>query len=213
MNRAKTIYTTIYLICLMAFTGCTSKLSVKPLGNDQSRIGISIELGNILEETLDTAMAGLNEIEGEQAGKNIFDLPSIKKSIENAGCKNISISSPSRTSLNLSFSGKFDFIEYTQTKTTLRITPKFMQEFSKSLGEEFNSIMDLFMAPALTNEKMTKEEYADLVSVVYGEKLTDKLMKSTMEIAITSPKGKEKVHKILLADLLILSEEKTFTSE
>ena len=76
----------------MAFTGCTSKLSVKPLGNDQSRIGISIELGNILEETLDTAMAGLNEIEGEQAEKNIFDLPSIKKSIENAGCKNISIS-------------------------------------------------------------------------------------------------------------------------
>ena len=87
MNRAKTIYTTIYLICLMAFTGCTSKLSVKPLGNDQSRIGISIELGNILEETLNTAMAGLNEIEGEQAGKNIFDLPSIKKSIENAGYK------------------------------------------------------------------------------------------------------------------------------
>lgn len=197
----------------MAFTGCASKLSVRPLTNNQSRISIAIELGNILEETLDNAMAGLNEIEGAQSEKNIFDLPSIRKSIENAGYRDIAISSPARTSLNLSFTGKFDFIFCTETKTTLRINPKIMQDFSKSLGEEFKSIMDLFMAPVLSDEEMSKDEYKELVAVVYGQKLADELMKSTMEIAISSLKGKEKVHKILLADLLTLSEEKTFTSE
>ncbi|WP_407398500.1 hypothetical protein [Treponema sp.] len=213
MNRAKTIYATIYLICLMAFTGCASKLLVKPLENNCAQISLELELGKILENTLDTAMSGLNEIEGTRTQNEIFDLPSIKKSIENAGYKNVEISSPERTRLNLSFAGKFDFIESDTDKTTLIVTPEAMQKFSNSLGEEFKSIMDLFMAPVLSDENMSNEEYAELVAVVYGQPLAEEMLKSKMEFSIASPKGKTKAYKIPLVDLLTLSEEKIFTSE
>lgn len=213
MNRIKTIYVTIYLICLMAFTGCATKLSIKPLGNNESSLNLCLELGNTLEKTLDDAMSGLSTVEGVQTPNVIFDIPSIKKSITDAGYKNVQAQSLTRTKLELSFSGKFDFIEYSQNKTIIKITPTTIKNFSTSLGKEFMSIMDLFMAPALTDEKMTIQEYSNLVAVVYGQPLADEMLKCNMELSIASPKGKIKTYKIALAELLTLTEEKILIAQ
>lgn len=214
MNRTKTIYTTLYLIFLMAFTGCTSKLGIKPAEGNKSSINLELNLGKTFTKVLDSAMAGMNEM-NQQTAENpaFFDTNAIKKSIEAAGYTDVKVMAPSRSVLNLSLTGKFDFVEYTKTKTTVRVSPDAVKNFSNSLGEEFKSVMDLFMAPVLTDEKMSIDEYKDLVAVVYGEELAADLASSTLEISVTSPKGKTKNYKTPLVDLLTMTEEKIYTAE
>ncbi|MBQ0040381.1 MAG: hypothetical protein KBS64_08145 [Treponema sp.] len=213
MNRRKTIYTTFYLIFLMAFTGCATKAAVKPAADGKTTMSLDIDLGGTLTATLDSAMAGLNEIDGTNGKQPLFDTKAIKKSVAQAGFSEVEISSPERQKLHLAFTGFFDFISYTTSKTTVTLSPASIVKFSNSLGEEFKSVMDLFMAPVLSDEEMSRDEYKELVAVIYGEKLAADLMASNVELSITSPKGKTKVHNIPLVDLLILSEEKVFTSE
>ena len=213
MNRAKKIYTTIYLICLMAFTGCGTKISVRPLENNESEISLELELGKTIEETLDTAMSGLTEIEGNENQVNFFDAPSIEKSLAAAGFKNIKITTPARTKLNLSFSGKFDFAESEKNKTCIKLNQDTIKNFSTSFGEEFKSVIDLFMAPVLTDEEMSADEYAELVAVVYGQKVADELMHSSVEFSVVSKNGKSKSYKSPLAELMTLTNEMTLVSE
>ena len=87
----------------MAFTGCGTKISVRPLENNESEISLELELGKTIEETLDTAMSGLTEIEGNENQVNFFDAPSIEKSLAAAGCNHIKITTPARTNQTLPF--------------------------------------------------------------------------------------------------------------
>ena len=69
------------------------------------------------------------------------------------------------------------------------------------------------MAPVLTDEEMSADEYAELVAVVYGQKVADELMHSSVEFSVVSKNGKSKSYKIPLAELMTLTNEMTLVSE
>ena len=213
MNTIKKIYVTIYLLVLIAFTGCNVKVAVKPAAQGKTTMNMELDLGEVLTRTLDGAMAGLNEIGGTNGSSPIFDVVSIRRSITSAGFTDVSITSKERSKLSLAFTGRMDFVSYTKTKTVLRLSPSMVKKFSASLGPEFKSVMDLFMAPVVTGEEMPASEYKDLVALVYGEKLADDLEASKVEITIASPAGRSKTYSIPLVELLTLSEEKELVAE
>ena len=71
------------------------------------------------------------------------------------------------------------------------------------------------MAPCFTNEILSKEEYKELVSSLYGSDIADELLAGEISISLKSNYSKQKTPsvKIPLIEILTLTGEKTFTLE
>lgn len=210
MNSWKKIYLALYLLVLTAFTGCGTKIAVTSLGDGNSSIELNLELGKIFEKVLDESTAALNEMNGNQK-PNFFYAEEIKGSLVKAGLKNVVVSSPDRTKLNVSFTGNFEFIECKKNSVVLKLNPEAMKKFAGSLGAEFMSIMDLFMAPVITGEEMSQKDYKETLSAIYGTELADDLAGSAIQMTLCSASGKKKNFSIPLIQLLTLEEEKIFS--
>ena len=86
---------------------------------------------------------------------------------------------------------------------------KTLKNFYEICPYEFQSYIDLFMAPAFSDEEMTTEEYVDLVASVYGQELADEVLSS--KLRITFQKNNKTVTKeINLVDLFNISSSIVF---
>ena len=63
----------------------------------------------------------------------------------------------------------------------------------------------MLMSPTFTDDEMTDEEYLDLISSVYGQKLADEISSSTIKFVLESPSGKVSRHTVSLLTLLNLT--------
>lgn len=212
MNGWKKIYLLAYLLVLTAFTGCGTKIVIVQKADGNSTIEMNLELGKVFEKVLDESTAALNEMSGKQK-PDFFYADEIKKSLANAGLKNVKVSSTERTKLNVAFTGKFEFIEGGTNSLNLKLNPESVKKFASSLGSEFNSIMDLFMAPVITGEELSREDYMETLAAIYGKELSDDLAKSTIELTLESASGKKKNFPIPMVQFLMLNEEKNFSIE
>lgn len=210
MNGWKKIYLLAYLLVLTAFTGCGTKIAIAQKADGNSTIEMNLELGKVFEKVLDESTAALNEIDGNQK-PNFFYAGEIKKSLVNAGLKNVIVSSTERTKLNVAFTGKFEFIEGGTDSMNLRLNPESVKNFASSLGAEFNSIMDLFMAPVITGEDLSMEDYMETLAAIYGKELSEDLAKSTIQLTLENSSGKRKNFSIPLVQFLMLKEEKIYS--
>ena len=113
--------------------------------------------------------------------------------LKKANVKNIIVSCPSSTKLNvngtISSSQSHDLIAQDKNKLVVTLSPESLQNISKTLGEETRSFLDLFMAPVITGEKMTDEEYLDLLESVYGKEITNDIKKASIKFTMTVPDG------------------------
>ena len=208
MKRAKYICATFYLFAILAFTGCASLVQVKAEKSGMQTLSAEIDLGEVITNAIKEASSGLSEINssGGLDSNNefvIFDTKKIKSALENSEFKNAKISSPEFSKLNISGTGNLSSFAFQNEKS--------LKNLASTLPAETQSFFDLLMAPVFTGEKMTANEYEDLVAVVYGENLAQELKKSAVELSLVSPAGKTKRFSIPLTDFLTLSEEKIFS--
>lgn len=122
-----------------------------------------------------------------------------------------------------------NFITCTNNSLTLLISPQNVQEIVASLPEETKSYLDLLMAPILGSEKMSSQDYKDLLSLVYGEDLAKSLSEANVKVSLFAPNGKtikraalsnteqsktsasKAVFTVPLLDFLTLQSSKTFS--
>lgn len=195
----------------MAFTGCSSKIFVGPGYSGSASVQFNLEMGKEMAKAVEEATSGLNEISGIKSEGTLFDVAGIKKSLDGAGLKKAAVSSRDKYSLQLCFEGNFDFIKITDENVELVLDAGNIREFTASLGEEFKSMADLFMAPVLTGEEMSEEDYVETLGAVYGTKLAGELARAELEFNLKSAAGKNRVIKIPLMKLLTLKEQLKFS--
>lgn len=70
---------------------------------------------------------------------------------------------------------------------TVTITPEAMQHTVSLLPSETADTFDLLMAPVLTGEEMSPDEYCDLMAVVYGDSIADELKTSQLTLSLETP--------------------------
>lgn len=217
MKRAKYICATFYLFALLAFTGCASLVQVKAEKSGMQTLSAEIDLGEVITNAIKEASSGLSEINSSDGLDSnnelvIFDTKKIKSALENSEFKNAKISSPEFSKLNISGTGNISSFAFQNEKSLkIKFSPENIKNLASTLPTETQSFFDLLMAPVFTGEKMTANEYEDLVAVVYGENLAQELKKSAVELSLVSPAGKTKRFSIPLTDFLTLSEEKIFS--
>ena len=118
-------------------------------------------------------------------------------------------------------SDTFSFIKTTADsagnlkKVELTLSPEILQELITNQNSIIQKYADLLMAPCFTNEILSKEEYKELVSSLYGSEIADELLSGEISISLKSNYSKQKTPsvKIPLIEILTLTGEKTFTLE
>jgi len=75
----------------------------------------------------------------------------------------------------------------TDRSITVTITPAAIQRMVSLLPPESADTFDLLMAPVLTGEEMSADEYIELMGVVYGESIASELKTSQLVLSLETP--------------------------
>lgn len=203
------------LFSVLIFSGCTPTLEIAASADGSYHVSYFVSLGKELTNTISSAQG---------AASTIFDVKEIEKQFSQSSITNISVKSPDARSLAISMllSKNINSIFYdagiilqtrTSNKTTMAVSfsPKSIRKIYDGMPQTTRAYIDLFMAPVFVGEAMPKNEYIELVAMVYGQKLADEILNANLTLILTSPDKKmRKQFAIPLVDLLLLTETKSY---
>ena len=210
--KTKAILVAIVTVSVM-FTSCLPQISIKAGKGDEATIFFSTGFSPATARTLQTAV-------GTDENTPLFNKNDILMVLNSAGATNTSASLPSPTEIStegtlpelskhpLSMTG---LIKKTKKSLTLTLGAKQISAFYELLNDDAKSYLDLMMIPALIGEKMTVDEYKDLLSSMYGPTFAEEIVSGSLSINLSSKNGKKSVkHTISLGELLTATEEKSW---
>lgn len=97
-----------------------------------------------------------------------------------------------------------------KNRVTFSLGPKILQATLLRDETTLKGFAEILMAPLVTGEKMSAEEYRDLLAAVFGEAVTDDLLSGEFKVDFVCPDGTILSQKIPMADLLIANENVHF---
>lgn len=206
-NFSKLFFSPIFFVCVLIFcASCKNeiKISATKSGiNFDYKIDSSAEFFNLFF-TNDSENAGFN---ADEVSRIFTD-----SGFENVQSKTFDSGKNLQVKANLSETAqdpisKSGMIFDSEKDFKIIINKENMLSLYENLSSELQTYLDMLMAPVFTNEEMTNDEYIELVSEVYGQKLAEELANATIKIIIEQPLKSEKNYSIKLVDLLNLKEE------
>lgn len=196
------------VIITSVLCSCSSSLLIKFGEDGRINFEYSAVCGKELTETISSISGG--------DGQNVFEAERIKDALEKAQFSKIKVTSPEKNTLNLSAEVsknaensilKSQIFEKSSTDKdiTLTFSTKSLQSLYSVLPDDFQSYIDLFMAPSFTGEVMSDSEYLDLVAAVYGKPLAAELENAVLTVTLQNGAEKRR-QKIRLIQLLNMKE-------
>ena len=189
------------------FASCSSSLLV----NGTEDGNIAFEYSAVCGKELMTA---ITSIAGSGDGA-LFDSAKIRDALTLAKLAKIKVSVPKNDRLYLAAElsknaedsvSKSKIAENNaQNGVTLTLSPQTLQALYAELPTDFQSYIDLFMAPVFTGEDMSDTDYLDLLSAVYGKALANEFGNAVLSITLQNGAAKQ-AHKVRLIKLLNLKE-------
>ena len=174
---------------------CTPKTDIFVQPSGDAVLTLDIKTSPIMN-TLIESISNFSE-EEKAANKSIFNTEEIKAQLEEKGVKVLSIGTQSLAGISTKIKifkeqmqDDNSFIKVDMKKGTLlfAIGPDNIKEFINMLSSDDREYVELLMAPALTGENITSEEYLEVIKSAYGEKLAAELKKSVLHVSVTCPK-------------------------
>lgn len=198
---------------VLIFNSCSPKISVAAGTDDSVKISFLTSFPDETAKTL-RSMAGIG------ADIPIFAENDIKTLLSEAGAENTKVSVPSANALNSSGEiknlsqnalSKCGIVAKSEKSLSLSLGPEQFKNFYDLLTDEFKSYFDLIMIPSLIGEKMSAQEYEELLSSMYGPTFANDIVEGMLEISLSSPDCKKTLKdSVSLGEILTLSETKTW---
>ncbi|MGL4981617.1 MAG: hypothetical protein ACRC4W_01950 [Treponemataceae bacterium] len=185
----------LYVVFLLV--SCTTRVDLIVKEDLSAEVDIALQAGDNFVDLL-KKVANFSQ--------SIFDEKEIKANLQKAGQENVTVSSPSISSLKVNFfSGDITkvfsqqisqliTVEKTNADTIFKVNLNraLVKQTVELLPDEIPKFMDLLMAPVFTGETISSAEYLDLISVIYGNAIKNDLAKAEVLINITAPKKLKK---------------------
>src|SRR5574344_413297 len=202
---------------LFAFTSCASSVTIQAKKDCSADITMAADIGTSVYNTIKSVTAGISQVSDansltdeapaspSQKNVSLFSADEIKQALSAGDITNISVSTPSVSSLTVKgtlpapanqkavLDNKglklANFVTCTNNSLTVILSPATIRDLAASLPEESKSYLDLLMAPVFTGEQMSASEYEDLVAAVYGDDMKQELASGSVKITLVTPAG------------------------
>jgi hypothetical protein len=214
MKLPKNFQPLIGLLLAFLFTSCLPQISVKAGNADDATIFFSTGFSSAVTKTL-------KNLSGLDSDASLFNKEDILLVLGECGAVNTSASLPSQNelaasgtlpSLSANKITNSGLLKKNKNSLTLTIGNRQIVDFYNLLSDEAKSYLDLMMIPALIGEKMTFDEYQELLASMYGPTFADEIVNGKLTIVLSSPDGKkQKKDTVRLGDLLTQTEDKIWS--
>lgn len=214
MKRKNLVLSFVFaLSAVLIFDSCKPKISLSAGNDDSVRLGFATAFPEETAKALRTMVGADSDIP-------IFAESDIQSLLSQVGAENTKVLIPSANALDSSGTIKnlsknvlslCGIVSKTQNSVSLSLGPEQFENFYNLLSEEFKSYFDLMMIPSLIGEKMSAQEYEELLSSMYGPTFAKDVVEGTLEISLSSPDGKKTLKdSVSLGEILTLNETKTW---
>ena len=175
-------------VLVLIHTACASSAHVKIADTDYVDLTIALRPSGVLENTVKKIAAGSGQA-------SIFQEKEIRKSFESQQIVVQSLQLTGVCGLKLSCSvprnhrllKRLVYHEPAKKTVALQVSPHTVQELLALIPEENRDFVDILMAPVVTGEKISVEEYRETISTIYGPKMAAGLDQSVFTILVESP--------------------------
>ena len=217
------IFASAVFVLALFLCGCPLKVTVECDKGDNLSVNFSSELGQAFVESL----AQIQQISSEN-GENSPNLDEISKKIQselNAKFFKNAVVNFGKNSLNaaaqVSDVKKFpkEFIEIKKAaggkKTfALKLNPQSLAASILQEDSAAKTLADILMAPLISGEEMPLQDYKDLLTEIYGDRLAQEILSGDLVVEfVDKASGKKQAQKIPVAELLLSNEGKEFKFE
>lgn len=219
----------IFLPALFVFAaaiflcGCPLKVTVECDKNDNLSVNFSSELGQAFVESL----SQIQQISSENS-ENSPNLDEISKKIQeelNAKFFKNAVVNFGKNSLTaaaqVADARKFpkEFIEIKKAaggkKTfALKLNPQSLAASILQEDSAAKTLADILMAPLISGEEMPLQDYKDLLTEIYGDRLAQEILSGDLAVEfVNKATGKKQVQRVSVSDLLLSASGKQFVFE
>lgn len=193
--------TKIFILCAIAglfLTACSPKADIFIQPSGDAIITMDIKSSPIMN----TVFKSVSQLSDEDMSKSIFNKDSIKMELEQKKIQVLKMETNSIADITAKLkiwkdnntNPAFFNVDNKAGKISLNIGTQNIKEFAGLLSEDDREYIDLLMAPALSGETMSKEEYETLIEAVYGNKLASELKKAKFKIEVSCPKKVQRIN-------------------
>ena len=211
-TNLKLIFAAAALLLLMA--SCTSEISLE-LKKDGS---VDVEFSGVAGKAFATM---INSVSGmsQEAGRDsstavIFDTKEIEYEMSTKGFSQVKAISKKGSDLTVTMTDKnrksvlfsSGIISIENGKLAATLSPQSLVKFYQSADSQTSMFLDMLLAPIFNDEKMSQEEYLEVLSSFYGEEIAEEMKNSNFRITLKNPDGSQLVRSIPFSKLLCLDE-------
>ena len=221
MNK-KIFFSALFVFAVALFLcGCPLKVTVNCDKNDKLSINFSSQLGTAFVENL----TQIQQISDEN-GENSANLDEIAKKIQSELNANFfqnasvnidqkSLSAGAQVSSLKKFPKEFiDIKKQSNGKKTFALTlnPETLAASILQEDSAAKTLADILMAPIISGEEMSLDEYKDLLTEIYGGRLASELLSGDLVVEFIA-NGQKQVQRVSVSDLLLSASGKQFAFE
>ena len=220
---ARAFFLALAIFAAVFFCGCPLKVTVECDKNDSLSVNFSSELGQAFVESL----AQIQQISSEN-GQNSPNLNDISKKIQtelnakyfknavvNFGKSQLTAAAqvPNAKALPKEF---INIQKAAGGKKTLTLTlsPQSLAASVLKENSAAKTMADILMAPIISGEEMSPQEYKDLLNEIYGPRLASEILAGELTVEfVDKASGKKQTQKVPVADLLMAHNGRKFVFE
>ena len=193
------------------FASCTSEITLELKKDGSVEVEFSGAAGNAFA-TLIKSAGGMSET--ADSGSVIFDTKEIEYEMGTNGFSNIKAVSKKGTDLTVSMTDKnrksalftSGVVSIENGKLSASLSPQNLVKFYKSADSQTVMFLDMLLAPVFNDEKMSQEEYSEVLEAFYGEEIAKEMKDSRFRITLKNPDGTQTVQTVPFIKLLTLDE-------
>ena len=200
------------LMCICA--SCTSEITLELKKDGSVDVEFSGAAGNAFAVLINSA-SGLYKDEPASDGASvIFDTKEIEYEMGSNGFSNVKALSKKGSDLTVTMTDKngksalftSGVVSIKNGKLQASLSPESMVKFYKSADSQTVMFLDMLLAPIFNDEKMTQDEYLEVIEAFYGEDIAAEMKNSNFRITLKNPDGSQTIQSIKFTKLLTLNE-------
>ena len=193
------------------FASCTSEITLELKKDGSVEVEFFGTAGNAFATLIKSAV-GMSET--ADSGSVIFDTKEIEYEMGTNGFSNIKAVSKKGTDLTVSMTDKnrksalftSGVVSIENGKLSASLSPQNLVKFYKSADSQTVMFLDMLLAPVFNDEKMSQEEYSEVLEAFYGEEIAKEMKDSRFRITLKNPDGTQTVQSIPFIKILTLDE-------
>lgn len=209
--RAVTI---LIVLSALFFTGCTSEITVELKKDGTVNIGFTGAAGNAFATLIRSASGMISDTDSDKNTSVIFDTEQIEYEMARSGFTNAKVVSKTGTDLNITMTDKnkksalftSGVVSIKDNKLCATLTPQKLVDFYNSSDSQTTQILDMLLSPVFNDEKMSEEEYLEVLASFYGEEIAQEIKDAVFRITLINPDGTKTIQTISITKLLCLDE-------